>query len=111
MGIVEHPPQQEVRKRSCPLTGSVPCPATVSRHLQALGLGRLWRLDEAETPPQRYEHSRPGSLFHVDAKKFARIEGIGHAIHGDRSQKRRGVGWEVVFVCVDDHTRLAYAEA
>ncbi len=31
-------------------------------------------------------------------------------IHGDRSRKKRGVGWEVVFVCVDDHTRLAYTE-
>ena len=84
--------------------------STVSRHLKALGLGRLWRLDEAETPPQRYKHENPGAMFHVDAKKFARIEGIGHRIHGDRSRKRRGVGWEVVFVCVDDHTRLAYAE-
>lgn len=84
--------------------------STVSRHLKALGLGRLWRLEEAEVPPQRYEHARPGSLLHIDAKKFARIEGIGHAIHGDRSRKRRGVGWEVVFVCVDDCTRLAYAE-
>ena len=84
--------------------------STVSRHLKALGLGRLWRLVEAETPPQRYEHERPGSLLHIDAKKFARIEGIGHAIHGNRSLERRGVGWEVVFVCVDDYTRLAYAE-
>jgi len=84
--------------------------STVSRHLQALGLGRLWRLEEAEEPPQRYEHSYPGSLFHVDAKKFGRIEGIGHAIHGDRRRRKRGVGWEVVFVCVDDHTRLGYAE-
>lgn len=84
--------------------------STVSRHLQALGLGRLWRLEEAEEPPQRYEHPRPGALLHVDAKKFGRIEGIGHAIHGDRSRRKRGVGWEVVFVCVDDHTRLGYAE-
>jgi transposase InsO family protein len=84
--------------------------STVSRHLQALGLGRLWRLQEAEAPPVRYEHDRPGRLFHVDAKKLARIVGIGHAIHGDRSRKQRGVGWEVVLVCVDDHTRLAYAE-
>ena len=84
--------------------------STVSRHLKALGLGRLWRLDAADAPPERYEHERPGGLLHIDAKKFARIEGIGHAIHGDRSRKRRGVGWEVVFVCVDDCTRLAYAE-
>ena len=84
--------------------------STVSRQLQQLGLGRIWRLEEAEAPPQRYEHGAPGELFHVDAKKFARIEAVGHRIHGDRSRKLRGVGYEVVFVCVDDHTRLAYAE-
>ena len=84
--------------------------STVSRHLRALGLGRIWRLDEAEVPPQRYEHRAPGDLFHIDAKKLARIEAVGHRIHGDRSRRRQGVGWEVVFVCVDDHTRLAYAE-
>lgn len=84
--------------------------STVSRHLKRLGLGRIWRVEEAEDPPQRYEHKSPGSLLHIDAKKFARIDGVGHRIHGDRSKKKRGVGWEVVFVCVDDHTRLAYAE-
>jgi transposase len=84
--------------------------STVSRHLKAEGLGRLWRIEEAAHPPQRYEHAFPGSLLHVDAKRFGRIEGIGHAIHGDRRRRSRGVGWEVVFVCVDDHTRLAYAE-
>ncbi len=84
--------------------------STVSKQLKDLGLGRLWRLEEAADPPQRYEHPVPGGLFHIDAKKFARIEGVGHRIHGDRSRKKRGVGWEVVFVCVDDHTRLAYAE-
>jgi transposase InsO family protein len=84
--------------------------STVSRHLKALGLGRIWRLQEQLAPPRRYEHAAAGGMFHVDAKKLARIEGVGHAIHGDRSRTKRGVGWEVVFVCVDDHTRLAYAE-
>ena len=84
--------------------------STVSRHLKAEGLGRLWRIREAEDPPQRYEHHYAGSMFHVDAKRFGRIEGIGHAIHGDRRKRSRGAGWEVVFVCVDDYTRLAYAE-
>ncbi len=88
---------------------SVPV-STVSRHLKNLGLGRIWRLEEAANPPHRYEHRAPGDLFHVDAKKLARIEGIGHRIHGDRGRRHRGAGWEVVFVCVDDHTRLAYAE-
>ncbi len=67
--------------------------STVSRHLQQLGLGRIWRLEEELEPPRRYEHARPGELFHIDAKRFARIEGVGHRIHGDRSRKRRGVGW------------------
>ncbi len=35
---------------------------------------------------------------------------MGHAIHGDRRKRSRGAGWEVVFVCIDDHSRLAYAE-
>jgi transposase InsO family protein len=82
----------------------------VSRHLKREGLGRLWRIREAENPPRRYEHEYPGSLLHVDAKKFGRIERIGHAIHKDRSRRTRGAGWEVVFVCVDDYRRLAYAE-
>ena len=84
--------------------------STVSRHLKAEGLGRLWRIEEAEHPPQRYEHAYAGSLFHIDAKKFGRIGGVGHAIHGNRRKRHRGVGWEVVFVCVDDYSRLAYAE-
>lgn len=84
--------------------------STVSRILSRLGLGRLWRVREAEDPPQRYEHEQPGGLVHIDAKKLGRIEGIGHRIHGDRSRRCEGAGWETVFVCVDDHTRLAYAE-
>lgn len=84
--------------------------STVSRHLKRLGLGRIWRLEEASDPPQRYEYSRPGGMLHIDAKKLARIDGVGHRIHGDRSRRKRGIGYEVVFVCVDDYTRLAYAE-
>ena len=84
--------------------------STVSRHLKLLGLGRIWRLEEAEDPPRRYEHQAPGELLHIDAKKLARIDGVGHRIHGDRRRRKRGSGWEVAFVCVDDHTRLAYAE-
>ncbi len=35
---------------------------------------------------------------------------MGHRIHGDRTTRCRGVGWEFVHVCVDDNTRLAYVE-
>jgi transposase InsO family protein len=84
--------------------------STVSLHLKQLGLGRIWRVEEAEAPPQRYELPHPGGLFHIDAKRLARIGCVGHAIHGDYRRRKRGVGWEVAFVCIDDHTRLAYAE-
>ena len=33
--------------------------STVSRILKHRGLGRLWRVQEAEAPPRRYEHTRP----------------------------------------------------
>ena len=103
--------QRRRRKAAWEIAAEIGAPlSTVSRHLRAQGLGRLWRLEEAVHPPQRYEHAYAGSLFHVDAKRFGRIEGVGHAIHGDRRRRSRGVGWEVVFVCVDDCTRLAYAE-
>jgi transposase InsO family protein len=84
--------------------------STVSKHLRELGLGRIWKVEEAEAPPRRYEHASPGDLLHLDAKRLARIEAVGHAIHGDRSRRISGAGYEVAFVCVDDCTRLAYAE-
>jgi len=84
--------------------------STVSKYLQEKGLGRIWRIEESLDPPQRYEHKVPGGLFHIDAKRFARIQGVGHRIHGNRRKRHRGAGYEVVFVCVDDCTRLAYAE-
>jgi hypothetical protein len=35
---------------------------------------------------------------------------VGHRIHGDRTTRVRGIGWEYVHVAVDDCTRLAYVE-
>jgi transposase InsO family protein len=91
--------------------------STVSAVLRRVGLGKRSRLDPIE-PPNRYEHSRPGGLLHLDIKKLGRIYGAGHRVTGDRSSqnKRRrrrragDLGWEYVHVCVDDATRLAYAE-
>ncbi len=58
--------------------------STVSRWLKRIGLGKRSRLEPPE-PPNRYERSRPG-------------RSLGTA------------GWEFVHVCVDDATRLAFAE-
>jgi transposase InsO family protein len=92
---------------------------TVSGILTRCGLGRLGRL--GLEPATRYERSGPGELVHIDVRKLGRIErGAGHRATGkkhytshraDGAGVRRGTaGWEFVHVCVDDATRLAYAE-
>jgi transposase InsO family protein len=83
--------------------------STVSLILRRLGLHRLSRLEPAP-PVRRYERQAPGELVHLDTKKLARIRRVGHRIHGDRSKRVSGAGWEFAHVCVDDHTRLAYVE-
>jgi transposase InsO family protein len=79
--------------------------AVLARH----GLAKLRPVDVAE-PKNRYERPMPGELIHIDVKKLGRIEREGHRIHGDRTRRSRGAGWEFVHVCVDDCTRLAYVE-
>ena len=89
--------------------------ATVSRILRRLGLARLRALEPAE-PVRRYQRQHPGELIHIDIKKLGRIDGIGHRITGDRrgqSIRRslgRGLGWEFVHVCIDDASRIAFAQ-
>jgi hypothetical protein len=97
--------------------------STVSAVLKRIGLGKLSRLD-AEEPIRRYERRRAGELIHIDVKKLGRIgsHGAGHRVLGHSWAKRMvpradaaGVrrlqtGWDRVHVCVDDATRLAYAE-
>ena len=86
--------------------------STVSAVLKRHGKGRLPHPD-ADRPQNRYERAMPGELVHVDVKKLGRIAGVGHRITGQRRRgggPARGAGWEFVHVCVDDCTRLAYAE-
>jgi transposase InsO family protein len=92
--------------------------STVSAVLTRSGLGKLSRLDPLE-PPNRYERRAAGELLHIDVKKLGRINGVGWRVTGNRASQnanrraqRRGApaGWEYVHVCVDDATRLAYAE-
>jgi transposase InsO family protein len=83
--------------------------ATVARILGRSGLSRLKSLEPRE-PVVRYQRERPGELIHVDIKKLGRIGRVGHRIHGDRTTRVRGIGWEFVHVAIDDASRLAYAE-
>ena len=86
-------------------------PATVSRILRHLGLNRLSALEPAE-PVRRYEREHPGELIHIDIKKLGKFNEIGHRITGDRTghSNRRRLGWEYVHVCIDDHSRVAFAK-
>ena len=83
--------------------------ATVSRVLARVGLSRLAALDPVPLP-RRYERARPGELLHIDSKKLARIEAVGHRITGDPRHHVRGVGYEAAFVAIDDHSRVGFAE-
>jgi transposase InsO family protein len=86
-------------------------PATVSRILCRLGLNRIRDLEPAE-PVHRYEREAPGEMIHIDIKKLGRFDKIGHRITGDRTgqSNSRGVGWEFVHVCIDDHSRVAFSQ-
>jgi transposase InsO family protein len=97
--------------------------STVSVVPMRAGLGRLSRLDPPG-PVRRYERSRPGELIHIDVKKLGWIgsHGAGHRMLGRAWAKagamrvdaagvpRLRTGWDLVHVCVDDATRLAYVE-
>jgi transposase InsO family protein len=83
--------------------------STVGAELRRSGLQRL---PPREPPPpvRRYERARPGELVHVDTKKLGRFWRPGHRIPGYRHHRNPGAGWEVLYVAIDDATRLLYAE-
>jgi len=83
--------------------------STVGRVLARAGLSRLRDLEPAE-PVVRYEHKHPGDLIHIDTKKLGRIERLGHRISGNRRDRTRGAGWELLFVAVDDHARISFTD-
>ena len=85
--------------------------ATVGRILARHGLNR-WRDLEPSEPVVRYERDRPGDLIHIDIKKLGKFTRTGHRITGDRTgqSNTRGIGWEFMHVCIDDHSRLGFSQ-
>ena len=84
----------------------------------AIGLGKLSRLEPPE-PPNRYERRHAASLSTSTSKSScgSRRRGRPPRQRQPERQRRRAPrpasgpkGWEFVHVCVDDATRLAYAE-
>jgi transposase InsO family protein len=83
--------------------------STVARIVSQAGLSRVRALDPPE-PVVRYEWERPGDLLHLDIKRLGKIGRVGHRIHGNRTTRVRGIGWEYVHVAIDDYSRVAYVE-
>lgn len=81
--------------------------ATVSRVLRRAGLSRFCDLAPVDIV-QRYEREAPDDLLHIDIKKLGKFSDIGHRITGDCSRRTRGLGYEYLFVAVDDHARVAF---
>ena len=81
--------------------------ATVSRVLARAGMSKLSDL-EPTLPVVRYEHDAPGDLLHIDTKKLGRIVRPSHRVTGNRKDTVDGAGWEMLFVAIDDHARLAF---
>ncbi len=54
----------------------------------------------------------PASSSTLILKKLGKFNQIGHRITGDRTghSNSRGVGWEYVHVCIDDHSRIGFAD-
>jgi transposase InsO family protein len=83
--------------------------STVHAVLRRHGRSRLL-VRSAREQVVRYERSSPGELVHIDCKKLGRIVKPGHRVTGDRSQRAKGAaGWQYLFVCIDDHSRLGFA--
>lgn len=85
--------------------------STVCAVLKRIGLNPLVRLEPPE-PANRYCRRHLGELLHIDIKKLGRFNTPGHRVtgRGPRTHSNRGIGWEYVYVCVDDTSRVAYAE-
>lgn len=82
--------------------------AVLARH----GMTRLRDLDRSTGVPVRYVRDHPGELLHLDMKALARVpDGGGHRILGRvPGPRRRGAGYEVIHVAIDDSSRLAFAQ-
>ena len=81
--------------------------ATVSRVLRRAGLSKFSDLAPVDAV-QRYERDAPGDLLHIDIKKLGKFSDVGHRITGDYTKRTRGLGYEYLFVAVDDHARVAF---
>ncbi len=81
----------------------------MSRVLHRARLPKLSQLRPAEPVP-RYEHAAPGAVLHIDTKKLGRIERRSHRIIGNRRDSVDGASWQFLFVAIDGHARIGFAQ-
>jgi transposase InsO family protein len=85
--------------------------STVHAILRRHGCSRAPRSPQAAFV--RYEWPCPGDLLHMDVKRYPRFRRPGHAVTGDRRDKRQRnnpLGHDYFHAIVDDHSRLVYGE-
>jgi transposase len=82
--------------------------ATVSRVLRRAGLSRLSDL-RPEEPVQRYERATLASCCTSTSRSWAASTKWAIASPGI-ARSARHVGWDYVFVAVDDHSRIAFTQ-
>jgi len=81
--------------------------STIWKVLARHGMSRL--RSEPRPAARRYEWSRPGALIHLDTAKLARFRTPGHRTRGRiaGAHDNDGMGYSVIHVAVDDHSRYA----
>ena len=105
-------PHKLRRPTPAPVVRQIAVEIGVSAATVSLGLNRLKALEPAKLV-RRYERQHPGELIHIDIKKLGRFDRPGHRVTGDRTghSNRRGIGWEFLHLCIDDHSRIAFSQS
>ena len=80
--------------------------STVHAILRRHGRSRLH--PPSREPVIRYQRDRPGELLHIDVKKIGRIKRPLDPESGRPTGEKGRAGWDYLFVCVDDASRLAF---
>ena len=83
--------------------------STVSAILARIGLGKLSALERPE-PPNRYEVDARASCCISTSRSWPGSIALATVSPAAAGARRLVVGWEYVYVCIDDATRLAYVE-
>ena len=100
------------------ISDAVGVPAsTVYQVLVRLRLNVLAALHRTTREVIRYERERPGELIHIDMKKLGRIPDgggkraePGFAKTGIGRQGKRGHGYDILHVAIDDYSRYTFVE-